>query len=390
MKITPQLKFIILCFGVFLGFLCIGIPLPILPSFIHDNLGMTMLIAGIGVGLQSFVTVLTRRIAGQYADTVSARQAARRGFLASSLAAVLYFVSSMFTTTPFASIFFLFAGRILLGIGESFMLTGIMTWGIEILGPKESGKVMSWNGIAMYAAIAIGAPIGLWTYSKFSFFGIASVVLLLPMIGYFIATAFSEDKKLDQVKVKPSFTKTIKNIWSYGLGFALGGVGFGALATFIALLFKTRNWEHAEWALIIFGFCYIVVRLIAGHLPDKTGGRSVTIISLIIEICGQLLLWKASGPYMALFAVALTGTGFSLLFPAFGVQALKRVPPESKGTALGAFSAFFDISLGLTAPICGLIIQHSSIENIYLFGAAAAIVSFFIAISSEASTPPAH
>lgn len=383
MKITPRLKFIILCFGVFLGFLCIGIPLPVLPSFIHDNLGMSMLIAGTGVGLQSLTTVITRRFAGQYADTIGARAATRRGFLACSIAAALYLVSSLLTTTPLFSISTLFAGRILLGIGESFMLTGILTWGIEILGPKESGKVMSWNGIAMYGAIAIGAPIGLWIYSKYSFLGIASIVLLLPLIGYFIASVFSEDVRLIQLKTKPSFIKTIKNIWSFGLGFALAGVGFGALATFSALLFKMRNWDHSSWALLIFGLFYIGVRLIAGHLPDKTGGRSVAIVSLVLEISGQLILWKSTGPFIAFIGVALTGAGFSLLFPAFGVQALKRVSPESKGTALGAFSAFFDISLGMTAPVCGFIIEHSNIQNIYLFGAIAAGISFFIAIKNN-------
>lgn len=263
------------------------------------------------------------------------------------------------------------------------MLTGILTWGIEILGPTESGKVMSWNGIAMYGAIAIGAPIGIWNNSHFSFFGVARIVLFLPLAGYFIASLFPPDLKIDLLKVKPSFSKTIKNIWSYGLGFALAGVGFGALATFIAILFKIKNWEHSGWALLIFGFFYIGVRLVAGHLPDKTGGRSVAIISLLIEILGQFILWKANDPFTAFVGVALTGAGFSLLFPAFGVQALKRVPPESKGKALGAFSSFFDISLGLTAPICGLIIENTNIHNIYLFGAFTSIIALIIAINHQ-------
>lgn len=378
-QLNPNTKFAILCFGVFLGFLCIGIPLPILPEFIHNKLGMTMFIAGVGVGLQSLVTVTTRRFAGQYSDMVGAREATRRGFLLCSLAAILYFISALFPTSPLLAVMVLFLGRIALGIGESFMLTGILTWGIEILGPSYSGKVMSWNGIAMYGAIALGAPIGLWGYSKLSFLGVAGIVLFLPMIGYLIASTFTHTRVEVGTTVKPSFTKTVKKIWTYGLGFALAGVGFGALSVFIALVFKTKGWENSGYALLIFGFCYIGVRLVAGHLPDKTGGRSVAIISLILEIIGQVCLWTASTPTTAFIGVALTGIGFSLLFPAFGVQALKQVTPESKGTALGAFSAFFDIALGLTAPICGLIIENSNIQNIYLFGAFSAFVAFLIA-----------
>ena len=384
-QINPNTKFIMLCFGVFLGFLCIGIPLPILPEFIHHNLGMTMFIAGVGVGLQSLVTVITRRFAGQYADTVGAREATRRGFLICSLAAILYFISALASTSPVVALIALFAGRITLGMGESFMLTGILTWGIEILGPSQSGKVMSWNGIAMYGAIAIGAPIGLWSYSKLSFLGVAGIVLLLPMIGFLIASSFTHARVAASSKEKPSFVNTVKKIWSYGLGFALGGVGFGALSAFIALVFKSKEWENSGYALLIFGFCYIGVRLVAGHLPDKTGGRSVAIVSLALEIIGQICLWTAETPSTAFIGVALTGIGFSLLFPAFGVQALKEVTPESKGTALGAFSAFFDIALGLTAPICGLIIEGSRIQNIYLFGALASLIAFFMATRKKES-----
>lgn len=217
-QINPNTKFIILCFGVFLGFLCIGIPLPILPEFIHHKLGMTMFIAGVGVGLQSLVTVTTRRFAGQYADTVGAREATRRGLLLCSLAAVLYFMSAFIPAYPAWSVLVLFLGRIALGIGESFMLTGILVWGIEILGPSYSGKVMSWNGIAMYGAIALGAPIGIWGYSKFSFLGVAGIVLFLPMIGYLIASSFAHTPVEVKATVKPSSLKRFKRFGLMDLG----------------------------------------------------------------------------------------------------------------------------------------------------------------------------
>jgi MFS family permease len=55
----------------------------------------------------------------------------------------------------------LIVGRILMGLGESLFLTGLMTWGIGRLGAARTGVVMSWTGIAIYAAIGLGASAGL-------------------------------------------------------------------------------------------------------------------------------------------------------------------------------------------------------------------------------------
>ena len=375
----PERQFQALCLAVFLGFLCIGIPLPILPAYIHSTLGMSMLVAGLGVGLQSVVTLFTRSFACHYADTVGSRAASRRGFLCCTIAAIFYLLSSYLSAVPTAALVVLFAGRMCLGIGESFMLTGVLAWGIEILGTRSSGKVISWNGIAMYEAIAVGAPIGLWTFASFSFLGVASLVLILPVLGFLIVTAYPAAEIAPTVRAAPSFLFTLRRIWIYGTGVALGGVGFGALSAFVAVLFQERGWPNSGYALLIFGSFYIGVRLVLGNLPDTTGGRSAAIASLCIEFAGQLILWQADSVTVAYIGVALTGAGYSLLFPSYGVQALKRVPPESKGTALGAFSAFFDITLGITAPLCGLIIEYFGVRHIYLFGAVAALASLMIA-----------
>src|SRR5437870_5351043 len=49
--------------------------------------------------------------------------------------------------------------------------------------------------------------------------------------------------------------------------------------------------------------------------------------------------WPATG-------AALTGFGYSLVYPGFGVKAVRRVPPQSRGLAMGAYTVFLDVGLG--------------------------------------------
>jgi predicted MFS family arabinose efflux permease len=101
-----------------------------------------------------------------------------------------------------------------------------------------------------------------------------------------------------------------------------------------------------------------------------------------IEVIGLLMIWQAPSPLWAMLGAALTGFGFSMIFPALAVEAVALVPTRNRGAAIGAYTVFFDISLGVTGPVAGLIIGQYGYPSVYLFAAVGALLGVAIVIRS--------
>jgi MFS family permease len=151
-----------------------------------------------------------------------------------------------------------------------------------------------------------------------------------------------------------------------GLGLAFSSVGFGAITAFIALLFVDRGWNPAWLAFSAFAGAFIVARVLFGHLPDRLGGARVALVCVLIEAVGQALIWFARGPSLALVGAVLTGFGYSLVYPGLGVEAVRRAPPESRGLAMGTYTAFLDLALGTASPLLGLVASGAGLGAVFL------------------------
>ncbi|MEG2629762.1 MAG: arabinose transporter, partial [Comamonas sp.] len=96
--------------AVFVGFLTIGLPLPVLPLHLHDTLGMGTLAVGVVIGAQFAAALLSRAWAGAMADTQGARRAVIAGLVLAACSGLAYLASLAFVATPATSV-----GVLLLG-----------------------------------------------------------------------------------------------------------------------------------------------------------------------------------------------------------------------------------------------------------------------------------
>jgi MFS family permease len=272
----------------------------------------------------------------------------------------------------------LLLGRALLGFGESLVVTGALAWGVALAGRERTGIVMAWTGIAMYGAIAVGAPFGSAIDARVGFVGLSLAAALAPLAGIGAALLVRQVTPFGGTRLP--FHHVAKLIWLPGLGLSLCALGFGAIAAFATLLFRERSWSHSALAMTAFGSAFILARLLFGRFPDRFGGARVAVVSTSVAVAGQVGMWLATSSVMAVAAAGLTGLGFSLAFPSFGVEAMRPVPPLNRGVALGAYAACFDATMGIGVPLLGAVAGSFGYGAAFAVSSLAALVSLGVAL----------
>jgi len=362
---------------VLIAFLIIGLALPVLPLHVHHGLGLSTFVVGLVTGSQFAASLVSRVWSGRYADGRGPKRAVIAGLLTAATAGLLYALSLGFTGTPTISVIILLLGRALLGGAESFIITGAVSWGLALAGPKNAGRVIAWIGMALFAALALGAPIGTTIYAGGGFAAVALATTLIPVITLLLVAPLSAVSPKDGAQ--PGLMQVAGAVWMPGFASALSSIGFGAMIGFSSLLSAERGWAPVWLTFSAFAISLVAARLVLGHLPDRLGGAKVALLCVVVEAAGLALIWLAPGRTVAAAGAALAGFGYSLVYPGFGVEAVRRAPPQSRGLAMGAYTVFLDVALGLGSPALGLVAGIVGLESVFLASAVAVLCAAFVA-----------
>lgn len=373
-------------FFTFICYMTVGIPLAVLPVYVHNDLGFGTVLAGLIISAQYAATLLTRPKAGYTCDHIGPKQAVFYGLIACASSGILQMAAALTERDAALSYSILLIARLILGFGESLVGTGSITWAISQMGSGHTARIISWNGIATYGALAIGAPLGVKLVEYLGFVSIGASIFLIALGGIILSRFKAATPILGGERL--NFLRVFGRVFPHGMSLALGASGFGAIATFITLFYASQQWTGAAWCLTIFGAAFIGVRLIFADSINRYGGYRVAIICFSVETVGLLLLWLAVTPALAQLGAALTGIGFSLIFPALAVEAVNLVPAPNRGAALGAYSVFADLSLGTTGPLAGFIISGFGYAAIYLCAAIGVLLALILSIAMHRRGKP--
>ena len=362
---------------VSLAFLVIGFALPVLPLHVHQDLGLSTFVVGLVTGSQFAASLISRVWSGRYADSRGAKRAVVFGLLTAVVGGLLYLVSLPLVGRPSLSVSVLLVGRALLGGAESLVITGAVSWGLGLAGPANTGRVIAWVGMAMFASLAFGAPVGTTLYALGGFTAVGLATILVPLIAVLLVAPLSAVRAKHGTQT--GLMKILGAVWLPGFGSALSTLGFGAMIAFSALLSAQHGWTPVWLTFSAFAMALVAARLFLGHVPDMLGGARVALVCVFVEAAGLALIWFAPNPLLAAAGAALTGFGYSLVYPGLGIEAMKRVPSQSRGLAMGAYTVFLDVALGFGSPALGLLAGRTGVGSVFLASAILALGAAVVA-----------
>jgi MFS family permease len=364
-----------LFFTALLAFVAIGAALPTLPTYVRGPLGSGDLAVGIVVGAFAITSVVCRPVAGRQADRRGRRVVLVAGALAMTAGGILYLLSDSVAT--------LILARLVVGAGEGSVYTAGATWAVDLAPENRRGFALGLFGLAVWGGLSLGPLAGELLRSSEGYSAVWILTAALPAMGALIATQLPEPAvaRVDSSLPRPALFP--KAAHRPGVALALANVGYAALAGFVVLALKSRGVSGGASVFTAFAAAVFASRLVLSRVPDRAGARRTATAAGLLEALGLAVIAASHSLGMALLGALIVGVGFSMLFPSLALMVVGEVADDHRGSAMGAFTAFFDVGVGLGGPIAGATAALAGYSAVFYLSALAALGTAVLAAIPE-------
>jgi MFS family permease len=288
---------------------------------------------------------------------------------------------------------FLVMIRLLSGVGEAAFFVGAATMITDLAPEHRRGEAVSYWSVAVYGGLAFGPALGETVLGDDRFVAAWAVSASLALLAAVLGSITVETAR--SVPPRPPGKLLHRAAIAPGAVLFLGLIGLAGFTAFVPLYVRELDLGGADWIFLLYGGLILCVRIIGARLPDALGGRVAATIALSCGAAGLTVM--AGWPTVPGLVVgtAVFAAGMSLLYPALMLLALTAVPEHERGSVVGTFSSFFDLSQGLGALILGGVAALSGYRGAFAGGAVAAaagvvLLQLRIGLTSRGRAGPAR
>ncbi|SIR51222.1 Predicted arabinose efflux permease, MFS family [Peribacillus simplex] len=291
----------------------------------------------------------------------------QRKSLAICASAALMIITILY---PFLNIIWLLLLlRLFHGAAWGVSTTANSTIVVDLIPKKRLGEGIGYFSISTTVGAIVAPSIGILIYDSYSFDILiwSSAVLSLLAI---IALQFVSSPINVKCKKKPfRFLDMIyeKEVWFPALLTVITTLGFGAIITFLVLFGKQKGVDHIFLFFLINATVSTLLRPFTGKWYYKKGPWSIIIMSAVLGFFSLVILSYTSNDSQLIIAAILFGAGYGTVMPCLQTWTVQKVSEEKRGAANATFFSSFDVGVGVSAFVLGILAEWISLAMIFRF-----------------------
>jgi MFS family permease len=350
-------------------FLALGAVLPAVPQYVEDSLGGGSVDVGIAVGALFVGAVVLRPYVGRLGDRVGRRVLMIFGAAVVAVSIALY--------GAVESLEFLIGARLLTGVGEAAFFVGAATMITDLAPPERRGEAISYWSVAVYGGLAFGPVLGESILDKHGFGTTWIAAAALATLAALLAVCTRDVHRPESSPASGLGAIVNRAAVAPGTVLLAGLIALAAFTAFIPLYVDQVGLHSADVVFLLYGGIVLVVRIFGARLPDSLGARTAGAVALATSATGMMIMAVWGTTAGLLIGTCFFAIGASLLYPALLLLALSGAPESERGSVVGTFSAFFDLSQGLGSLAVGAMAAATSYRGAFAFGAGCSVLGFF-------------
>ncbi len=351
-------SFLFLFISNFLVFIGFEMLLPILPAYLL-SMNASSIQVGLVTSLFTIGAVLIRPFVGYYLMDN------QRKSLAICASSALMFITILY---PFLNmIWLLLLLRLFHGAAWGVSTTANSTMVVDFIPKTRLGEGIGYFSISTTVGAIVAPSIGILIYDSFSFDILVWSSAALSLLAV-IALQFAYSPTIVKREKKPfRFLDMIfeKDVWFQALLTVITTLGFGAIITFLILFGKQREVDHIFLFFLINATVSTLLRPFTGKWYDKKGPWSIIIMAAVLGFFSLVILSYTTNESQLIVAAILFGAGYGTVMPCLQTWTVQKVSEEKRGAANATFFSSFDVGVGVSAFVLGILAEWISLEMIF-------------------------
>jgi MFS family permease len=353
-------------------FTYVGMLVPIVPTFIHDELGAGDF--GVGLSLATFAAaaICARPAIGRLVARFGRRRVMVAGALLAGLAGVL--CSTVHALGP------LLALRGVAGVGEAALFVGAATLVADLAPPHRRAEAASYFSVAVFGGLGVGPILGdavLGTDHFGRAFLMAGAVAWFAAVLCLLVPGRAGSPDVEWVDDHPAPARRgferIMHPAAVGPGLVLacGIAGFAVFTAFIPEYAKDLGFAGSGGLFAVYSVVCLLMRVAGARSLERLGVRSAALIAFGSLALALAALATFADAWALWLAAGLVGFASAFLYPSLMALTVNRADERERPMAMSSFTMFFEVGNICGGVVFGLIAQLATMRT--AFGAALAV-----------------